>query len=184
MKLIIQIPCLDEELTLPATLADLPRSLRDLPFPVQLRRRLEALGPTYVKLGQILSLREDILPRSITEELKHLLDRLPAVPCEGQSDDPGGDERLRHRGQVEHRLGRDRVTTTDVPHAEPACCDLPVADDRDGQARHVLLADMGLDERPEAVVQGCRQGRGVVHGPTVRRGPSESSSIRRGERSG
>jgi len=58
----------------------LDRSLRDLPFPVQLRRRLERLGPTYIKLGQILSLREDILPKSITQELKHLLASLPAVP--------------------------------------------------------------------------------------------------------
>jgi ubiquinone biosynthesis protein len=58
----------------------LDRSLRDLPFPVQLRRRLERLGPTYIKLGQILSLREDILPKSITQELKHLLSSLPAVP--------------------------------------------------------------------------------------------------------
>lgn len=56
------------------------RSLRDLPFPVQLRRRLEMLGPTYIKLGQILSLREDILPKTVTGELKNLLDRLPAVP--------------------------------------------------------------------------------------------------------
>jgi ubiquinone biosynthesis protein len=47
---------------------------------VQLRRRLELLGPTYIKLGQILSLREDILPRSITLELRHLLEQLPAVP--------------------------------------------------------------------------------------------------------
>lgn len=58
----------------------LHRDLRDLRFPVQLRRRLEMLGPTYIKLGQILSLREDILPKSITEELKHLLATLPAVP--------------------------------------------------------------------------------------------------------
>ena len=56
------------------------RALRDLPFPVQLRRRLEILGPTYIKLGQILSLREDLLPKSVTDELKNLLDRLPAVP--------------------------------------------------------------------------------------------------------
>src|SRR5262249_29641665 len=56
------------------------RTLRDQPFPVQLRRRLEILGPTYIKLGQVLSLREDLLPRSITEELKNLLDRLPVVP--------------------------------------------------------------------------------------------------------
>jgi len=54
--------------------------LRSLPFAVQLRRRLERLGPTYIKLGQILSLREDLLPRHITDELKHLLNRLPVVP--------------------------------------------------------------------------------------------------------
>lgn len=50
------------------------------PFPVQFRQRLELLGPTYIKLGQILSLREDLLPIAITDELKNLLDRLPAVP--------------------------------------------------------------------------------------------------------
>ena len=49
------------------------------PFPVQFRLRLQLLGPTYIKLGQILSLREDLLPKSITDELKNLLDRLPAV---------------------------------------------------------------------------------------------------------
>jgi ubiquinone biosynthesis protein len=60
----------------------LQRSLRDRPFPVQLRRRLETLGPTYIKLGQILSLRRDLLPESITSELSNLLDRLPVVPFE------------------------------------------------------------------------------------------------------
>ena len=56
------------------------REMVGLPFPVQLRRRLEILGPTYIKLGQVLSLREDLLPKSITAELKNLLDRLPIVP--------------------------------------------------------------------------------------------------------
>ena len=58
------------------------KSLRDLPFEVQLRKRLELLGSTYVKLGQIMSIREDILPTLITDELKNLLDRLPDVPYE------------------------------------------------------------------------------------------------------
>ena len=58
------------------------RRLRRLPFPVQLRRRLEILGPTYVKLGQILAIREDILPRPVTSELANLLDRLPEIPFE------------------------------------------------------------------------------------------------------
>jgi ubiquinone biosynthesis protein len=56
------------------------KSLVDRPFPVQLRRRLEILGPTYIKLGQVLALRQDLLPPAITEELKNLLDRLPVVP--------------------------------------------------------------------------------------------------------
>jgi ubiquinone biosynthesis protein len=58
------------------------RSLVRLPFPVQLRRRLEMLGPTYIKLGQVLALRSDLLPREVTEELKNLLDRLPVVSFE------------------------------------------------------------------------------------------------------
>lgn len=58
----------------------LNRRLIKKPFPVQFRQRLEMLGPTYIKLGQILSLREDLLPKSLTDELKNLLDRLPAVP--------------------------------------------------------------------------------------------------------
>jgi len=56
------------------------RDIYRQPFPVQLRRRLEMLGPTYIKLGQILSMREDLLPMAVTEELKRLLDQLPAVP--------------------------------------------------------------------------------------------------------
>jgi ubiquinone biosynthesis protein len=60
----------------------LDKRLRELSFPAQLRRRLEILGPTYIKLGQVLSLREDLLPKSVTDELKNLLDRLPVVAFE------------------------------------------------------------------------------------------------------
>jgi ubiquinone biosynthesis protein len=52
------------------------------PFPVQFRRRLELMGPSYIKLGQILSLRDDVLPKSVTEELKNLLRQAPVVPFE------------------------------------------------------------------------------------------------------
>ncbi len=55
------------------------KDLVDLEFAVQFRRRLELMGTTYIKLGQILSLREDILPASVTSELRHLLNELPAV---------------------------------------------------------------------------------------------------------
>jgi ubiquinone biosynthesis protein len=58
------------------------RDLIRQPLAVQFRRRLEMLGPTYIKLGQILSLREDILPQELTDELQNLLDRLPALTFE------------------------------------------------------------------------------------------------------
>lgn len=57
----------------------LKKELVRKPFPEQLRRRFEILGPTYIKLGQVMSLREDLLPRSITDELQNLLHRLPEV---------------------------------------------------------------------------------------------------------
>jgi ubiquinone biosynthesis protein len=56
------------------------REIRRLPFPQQLRRRLEILGPTYIKLGQIMAIREDLLPPEVTRELENLFDRLPAIP--------------------------------------------------------------------------------------------------------
>ncbi|GAB5534435.1 MAG: AarF/UbiB family protein [Rubricoccaceae bacterium] len=56
------------------------RDIRALPLQEQLRKRLEMLGPTYIKLGQVLALREDLLPPFVTEELKNLLDRLPVMP--------------------------------------------------------------------------------------------------------
>lgn len=41
-------------------------------FPVRLRRTLERLGPTFVKLGQALSQRRDLLPDRWTSELSRL----------------------------------------------------------------------------------------------------------------
>ncbi len=55
------------------------RSIVNLPFPEQLRRRLEILGPTFIKLGQILAIRRDLLPAAITDELDSLFDRLPPI---------------------------------------------------------------------------------------------------------
>lgn len=51
-----------------------------LPFATQLRYRLERLGPTYIKLGQIMAVREDMLPHAVTDELKNLFDQAPAAP--------------------------------------------------------------------------------------------------------
>ncbi len=44
------------------------------------RLALEQLGPTFVKLGQILSTREDLLPPAWTDELNRLYSRVAPVP--------------------------------------------------------------------------------------------------------
>lgn len=46
----------------------------------RLRRAFEELGPTFVKLGQLLSARTHLLPRPLTEELKKLHDAVPPIP--------------------------------------------------------------------------------------------------------
>lgn len=46
----------------------------------RLKMALEELGPTFVKLGQILSIRQDILPADITDELKTLQDSVRPFP--------------------------------------------------------------------------------------------------------
>ncbi|MDO3720979.1 ubiquinone biosynthesis regulatory protein kinase UbiB [Marinobacter sp. chi1] len=43
----------------------------------RLRLALEELGPVFVKFGQILSTRRDLLPDDMAESLKHLQDRVP-----------------------------------------------------------------------------------------------------------
>ena len=47
----------------------------------QLRLALESLGPIFIKLGQVLSTRPDILPAEYIEELSHLQDRITPVPA-------------------------------------------------------------------------------------------------------
>ena len=50
------------------------------PYPVRIRRTLEDLGPIFVKFGQILSTRRDLLPDELARELARLQDRVPPFP--------------------------------------------------------------------------------------------------------
>ncbi|HUO43999.1 MAG TPA: ubiquinone biosynthesis regulatory protein kinase UbiB [Burkholderiales bacterium] len=54
----------------------------DAPRAVRLRRALEALGPIFVKFGQVLSTRRDLLPPDIADELAKLQDQVPPFPSE------------------------------------------------------------------------------------------------------
>lgn len=47
-----------------------------IPAPVRIRQVLEELGPTFIKLGQMLSTRKDIIPGDILRELEKLQDEV------------------------------------------------------------------------------------------------------------
>lgn len=52
------------------------------PRGVRLRLALEQLGPIFVKFGQVLSTRRDLLPADLADELALLQDRVPPFPGE------------------------------------------------------------------------------------------------------
>jgi ubiquinone biosynthesis protein len=54
----------------------------DQPRAVRLRLALENLGPIFVKFGQVLSTRRDLLPADIADELARLQDRVPPFSSE------------------------------------------------------------------------------------------------------
>jgi ubiquinone biosynthesis protein len=62
--------------------------------PVRLRKALEALGPIFVKFGQVLSTRRDLLPTELADELAKLQDRVPPFP---------GDQAV---AEIERQFGR------------------------------------------------------------------------------
>ncbi|MDH4050290.1 MAG: ubiquinone biosynthesis regulatory protein kinase UbiB [Rubrivivax sp.] len=53
----------------------------DAPRGVRLRLALERLGPIFVKFGQVLSTRRDLLPPDVSDELAKLQDRVPPFPA-------------------------------------------------------------------------------------------------------
>jgi ubiquinone biosynthesis protein len=107
--------------------------------PVQFRLALEELGPTFMKLGQVLSTRADLLPPGYLSELARLQDAAPEVPAE------------KVLGTLESELGRPvgEVFTNFDPR--------PLATGSIGQAHLARLAD-GTEvvvkvRRPEAVAR-------------------------------
>ena len=73
----------------------LPRSRdRAAPIGVRIRLALQDLGPIFVKFGQAVSTRRDLLPADIADELAKLQDQVPPFPGEAA------------RAEVERALGR------------------------------------------------------------------------------
>ena len=64
--------------------SEIPRKMREqaerLGLPVRIRMAMVELGPTFVKLGQILSTRPDLIPLEYIKEFSKLQDKVPPFP--------------------------------------------------------------------------------------------------------
>ena len=103
--------------------------------PRAVRMALAELGPTFIKLGQMLSTRPDILPREYIEELVKLQDDVPPFPF----------AQVRHIIETELRLPLDQVFMSINPE--------PLAAASIGQVHRARLKD-----GEEAVVKVQRPG--------------------------
>ena len=54
-----------------------PPKKEAMPPEIRLRKTLERLGPTFVKFGQVLSVRPDLVPKNYIRELEKLQDEVP-----------------------------------------------------------------------------------------------------------
>ncbi|MAR51780.1 MAG: ABC transporter [Propionibacteriaceae bacterium] len=96
-----------------------------LPLPSVLCNILTELGPVYVKLGQLLSTRPDLLGEDYIEALSQLQSDVPAVPWE------------QLRPQLEQELG------CGVEEAFSTFIDQPIAAGSVGQVYKAILPDIG-----------------------------------------
>src|SRR5581483_761778 len=104
----------------------------------RLRLAMEDAGPIFVKLGQVLSTRTDLLPEPVTSELAHLQDRVPPAPWPAV------------QGVLQEELGRDPVVVfgdvDPTPLASASLAQVYAATLTDGAAVVLKVQRPGISE--------------------------------------
>jgi ubiquinone biosynthesis protein len=124
---------------------------RDAPPPVEgaerstaarFRELLAELGPTFTKLGQLLSTRPDLLPALWIEELEKLQDDCPPLPAADI------------RREIERGLGRPATelfaSLDDEPLASASIAQVHLATTHDGERVVVKVQRPAIRERVES----------------------------------
>jgi len=105
----------------------------DAPRGQRLREALETLGPIFVKFGQVLSTRRDLLPLDIADELARLQDRVAPFPSEVAV---AAIEKALRKPIAEIFVSFERAP---VASASIAQVHFAVIKDRDGKEREVAV---------------------------------------------
>ena len=105
----------------------------DAPRGQRLREALQQLGPIFVKFGQVLSTRRDLMPPDIADELALLQDRVPAFDSQIAIDTIERSFR-RTLGELFVSFEREPVASASIAQVHFA-----VIRDRDGREREVAV---------------------------------------------
>ena len=102
----------------------------------EFRRALEDLGTTYIKLGQLLSSRPDLLPDVYIDELSKLVDSVPPVPWEALAPVVEADIGPARFARVEH----EPLATASIAQIHAALLE-------DGREVVIKVRRPGVDEQ-------------------------------------
>ncbi|MEB3218646.1 MAG: AarF/ABC1/UbiB kinase family protein [Nostocales cyanobacterium 94392] len=123
-----------------------------LPTPAVLKNILVDLGPVYIKLGQLLSTRPDLLSASYIEELSTLQDNVPPVPW--------ADVEVLIRKQLKNPLEESFATINPVPVAAGSIAQTHKATLVNGHEVAIKVQRPGIDltvDQDIALIQGIAE---------------------------
>ncbi|HOD75225.1 MAG TPA: AarF/UbiB family protein [Syntrophorhabdaceae bacterium] len=124
------------------------------PIPVRLRLVFEELGPTFIKLGQILSSRPDILPPDYIKELSKLQDDVPPFPFE--------EARTLLETQLRHPLRELFSSFEEKPVAAASLAQVHRARTPAGEEVAVKIQRIGIEEVIETDIRILREFAGLA----------------------
>ncbi len=107
--------------------------------PEELVNDLKQMGPTYIKLGQLLSTRPDLLPDSYLEALSSLQDDLPTIPYE--------EVRELVEGEIGNRISKAFHFFDEEPLASASIGQVHIAELRSGKKVAVKVQRPGIRKK-------------------------------------